>query len=92
MRNDFEAASTSLIEVDPYRRSTRQNHNRDANVSAVDFAASRGSTGVNLRFHPKDEFIALQQDQKDELREWLSTNEGKQTKKEFFQDKKSIST
>jgi hypothetical protein len=39
MRNDFEAASTSLIEVDPYRRSTRQNNNRDANVSAIDFGA-----------------------------------------------------
>jgi hypothetical protein len=87
MRNDFEAASTSLIEVDPYRRSTRQNNNRDANVSAIDFGAGRGSTGVDLRFHPKDKFVALPQDQKDELREWLSTHEGKQSKKEFFQDR-----
>ena len=72
------------LQVDPYRRSTRQNNNRDANVSAIDFGAGRGSTGVDLRFHPKDKFVALPQDQKDELREWLSTNEGKQSKKEFF--------
>ena len=67
MRNDFEAASTSMIEVDPYRRSTRQNNDRDANISAIDFGAGRGSTGVDLRFHPKDKFVALPQDQKDEL-------------------------
>ena len=55
MRNDFETAASSMIEVDPYRRSTR-NATRNANVSAIDFSAGRGSTGVDLRFHPKISF------------------------------------
>ena len=78
-----------MIKVDSYRRSTRQNNDQDANISTIDFGAGRGSTGVDLRFYPKDKFVALPQDQKDELREQLSTNEGKQSKKEFFQDKNS---
>ena len=91
MRNDFEGAASSMIEVDPYRRSTRSNKDRFANVSSIDFSAGRGSTGVDLRFHPKDKFLALPQDQKDELRQWLATNDGKQAKKEYFKEKKGDS-
>jgi len=86
MRNDFEAAASSMIEVDPYRRTTR-NLPRNANISAIDFGAGRGSTGVDLRFHPKDKFLALPWDQQNELREWLTTKEGKKSKKEFFKKK-----
>ena len=43
MRNDFEGAANILIEIDPYRRSTRTN-TRDENVSAIDFSAGRGNT------------------------------------------------
>ena len=32
MRNDFEGAASSMIEVDPYRRTTRLNKDRFANV------------------------------------------------------------
>ena len=80
MRSDFEAAASSLIEVDPYHRSSRNNPNtgRTANVSAIDFSGGRGNTGVDLRWHPTSEFKALPEDQKDELMEWLNnTNEGK---------------
>ena len=69
MRNNFEATLTSMIEVDPYHRSTCQNNDQDANISAIDFGAGRRSTGVDLRFHPKNKFVALPQNQKDELRE-----------------------
>lgn len=48
MRNDFEAAATALIEVDPYKRSSKNVSNRNANVSALDFNAGRGVTGVDL--------------------------------------------
>ena len=88
MRHDFEGAASSIIEVDPYRRSTRSNKDRQANVSSLDFGAGRGSTGVDLRFHPKDKFLALPQEQKDELSEWLSTNDGKQAKKDYWTDNK----
>ena len=49
MRNDFEAAASALIEVDPYRRSNKTGGNpRTATVSAIDFSAGRGNTGVDL--------------------------------------------
>jgi hypothetical protein len=87
MRNDFESASTSIIEVDPYRRSTRNNTSRQANISSIEFNAGRGTTGVDLRFHARDKFLALPQEQKDELTEWLGTNEGKKSKKDYFKEK-----
>jgi len=80
MRNDFEAAASSMIEVDPYRRLAR-NPTRNADISAI---SGRGSTGVDLRFHPKDKFLYLPQDQQQELRQWLRTKDGKKSKKEFF--------
>ena len=55
-RNNSEGAANILIETDPYRRPTRTN-TRDANVSAIDFSAGRGNTGVDLRFHPKHKFL-----------------------------------
>ena len=86
MRNDFEGAASSLIEVNPYRRTSR-NSTRGANVSAIDYSAGWGKTGVDLRFYPKEKFLALPQDQQDELREWITTKEGKKSKKEFFKKK-----
>ena len=75
MCNDFEGEANILIEIDPYRRSTRTN-TRDTNVSAIDFSAGRGNTGVDLPFHPKHKFLELPQEQKDELTNWISTNDG----------------
>ena len=47
MRNDFEAVASALIEVDPYRRSNKSGGTpRTVNVSAIDFSAGRGKTGV----------------------------------------------
>ena len=90
MRNDFEGAASSLIEVDPYRRTTR-NPNRSANVSAIDFSVGRGKTGVDLRFHPKDKYMELPKDQQDELSDWLSTKEGKKSKREYFASRRKNS-
>ena len=66
MRNDVEGAANIPIEIDPYCRSTSTN-TRDANVSAIDFSYGRGNTGVDLRFHPKHNFLELPQDQKYEV-------------------------
>ncbi len=77
MRNDFEAAASHLVEVDPYRRSTcHAQSNRSANVSAVSFAG-RGKTGVDLRWHTRQEFRDLSNEQRDELMEWQNTSDGK---------------
>jgi hypothetical protein len=82
MRQDFEAAATALIEVDPYRRSQRSHGTPStANVSSIDFSAGRGSTGVDLRWHPKKDFKALPDDQRDELTDWMRTNEGRKALK-----------
>ena len=83
MREDFEAAASALIEVDPFRRSQRDTtKNRDANVSGIDFSAGRGKTGVDLRWHPTSEFKKLNIDQQKELNAFLKTPEGKEKMKE----------
>lgn len=87
MRNDFEAAANSLIEVDPYKRGSK-NTNRTAAISALDFSAGRGSTGVDLRFHSKKEYELLSEDKQNELIAWLSTADGKKHKREYFRDLK----
>ena len=43
MREYFESASSSLIEVDPYRQTSRGT-GCNANVSSIDFKAGRGSS------------------------------------------------
>jgi hypothetical protein len=86
MREDFEAAASSLIEVDPYRRTSRGS-GRNADVSSIDFKAGRGSSGVDLRWHPKEQCVKFSQEQKNELGSWLNTPEEiKQTRKNFNTD------
>ncbi len=90
MRNDFESAASAMIEVDPYKRSNKSNANqRTANISAIDFSAGRGSSGVDLRWHPHKEFKRLPEDQKNDLREWMKTQEGKKLAK---QGRKAVAT
>jgi hypothetical protein len=84
MRKDFEAAASALIEVDPYRKSQRSGgsgNSRGAQVSAIDFSAGRGTTGVDLRWHPRREFKNLSDEQRDELTKWMKTNDGKKSLK-----------
>ena len=83
MRQNFEAAAAHILEVDPYRKNSRQNTgggNR-ANISDARFTAGRGDSGVDLRWYPRKEFIKLSQDQKDELTAWQKTNAGKKAMK-----------
>ena len=93
MRNDFEAAASALIEVDPYKRSQKTTTGpREANISAIDFSAGRGSSGVDLRWHPPKEFKKLTDAQKNELTDWMKTQEGKkamrQSRKAFQKKRK----
>ena len=77
MRQNFEAAATAPIKVDLYQQFQRAPGPRGANVSTVegiDFKAGRGSTGVDLRWHPKNDFRKLPDDQKDELMIWFKTD------------------
>ena len=70
MREYFEASSSALIEVDPYRRSSRSTSRND-NVSIVYFKASRGSSRVELQWHLADDFHKLSKDQKYEIMDWM---------------------
>ena len=81
MRSNFEMAASHIIEIDPYRRSSRQGGTgKTATVSSVTFAG-RGNTGVDLRWHTRKEFSSLSNEQKDELVAWQKTKEGKKVKK-----------
>ena len=99
MRVNFEAAVAHIIPSDPVarrlattgggKRTAAQISTVDgdstAEVSAMRFQQSRGSTGVELRWHNNKEFKALTQPQKDELREWREANpvENRSTKKGY---------
>lgn len=82
MREDFEAAASFLIEVYPYRRTSRGS-GRNADVLSIDFKAGRGLSGVDLRWHPREDYLKLSQDKKDELRNWLNSPEGAKEKKKI---------
>ena len=59
VRQNFESAATVTIEVDPHRISQRAPGPRGATVSTAEgigFKAGRSSTGVDLRWHPKNYF------------------------------------
>ena len=75
LRIDSEGASSHLIEVDPYRRSTKydQTEPNPVKVSAVTFSG-RGKTGVDLRWQTWQEFRDISSDQKDKLTSWKGSN------------------
>ena len=84
MRQNFEACATALKEVDPYQQPQRAPSTSCTNVSTaegIDFKAGHGSTGVDLRWHPKNYFRKLPDNQKDELMLWFNTDEGKRDRK-----------
>jgi hypothetical protein len=86
MRADFELAANALIEVDPYRRTQRQQPKPTAQVAAIDFGSGRGDSGVDLRWHTPTEFRALTQEQRSELVSWQRTPDGKSQLKKSRDD------
>ena len=63
MREDFEAACSSLTEVDPYHR-----RSRSACLPSIDFKVGHRLSGVGLRWNPKEDLLKLSKDKKDELK------------------------
>ena len=87
MRNDFESAVTFLLPVDPVAKK-RKGSNSEGNYAEISSASggnqsgtkkSTGKSGVELRYHKKEEYRKLSSEQKDELREWRSKH-GKDNK------------
>ena len=78
LRNYFEVASRHLIEVDLYRRSTKSNQMKPNPVKfSAETFSGRGKTGVDLRWHTRQEFCDIFSDHNDELTSWQGSNEGK---------------
>ena len=65
-REDFEATHSSFAEADPYHRSIIS-PDWNANFSSINFKAGQGSSGVDLRFHPRKDFLKLTQNQRNDL-------------------------
>ena len=77
LRGDLKYASIHLIEFDPYTRSSNpSSKNLQANVSSINFSG-RGQTGVDLRWHTRQNFRELSDAQKDEITSWQSSATGK---------------
>ena len=82
MRNNFEATAANLLAYDPVaqKRSRGQKRSSAQISSVVDTSnttmkkPSIGKTGVHLHYHETAEHRNLNQEQKDELREWSANN------------------
>jgi len=60
MKEDFELASSVLIDVDPYHRSKRPSQGKSgAKISSIDFSTRRVKSGVDFRWHHPKELKAL---------------------------------
>ena len=64
-----------MIEVDPYHQSIRS-ASRNDDVSSIDFKHGRGPSGVDLRCDTRKYSLKLSKDQRDDLNDWLRTDEG----------------
>ena len=79
MREDFGAASSSLIGVDPFHQSSCS-AGWNADVSSIYFKSGSKSPGVCLRWHPIEDLPKLSKEQIDDLSYCLRTDEDKKHK------------
>ena len=80
MRNNFESAVTYLLPSDPVARKRKGLGNKGMSVdvgSTTGIKPGIGKTGVELRYHKRNEYSKLTKEQRDELREWRETPEAK---------------
>ena len=79
MRDDFEKAAAFLLPVCPYTKNRISRSNtKIPNVSSTTLKNSSDSTtGVDFRWHTHKEYAKLSKAQKDELKQWQNSKEGK---------------
>jgi hypothetical protein len=95
-RNNFEAAVTHLLPADSVVENNNNNHrsNNRTVMSAVTIQSGKGKSGVDLCWHPLKEYKSLNDAQRDELKSWRNSNEGKASicgSKKQYLDKKTKS-
>ena len=77
-RNNFESAVTTLLQFDPFLKSNAAKKSVSFNISGVDGNNGRGKkTNIDLRWHTSEEYKTLSREEKEELREWQQTKDGK---------------
>jgi hypothetical protein len=80
-RNTFEDSVTHLLPADPVNdnNKTRRSNGggNQAVISGVTIQSGKGKSGVNLHWHPMKEYKALSDNQREELKAWRDSNEGK---------------
>ena len=96
-RNNFEAAVTHLLPADPVMENNKNKRSNSRTVvSAVTIQSGKGKSGVNLRWHPLKEYKSLNDAQRDELKSWRNSNEGKASiaasKKQYLEKKNNNGT
>ena len=80
MRDNFERAVAFMLPVCPYtKHKTNQRRTRHASISDVRLKGKSDSkTGVDLRWHTKEEYSKLTKEQRAELYQWQQTKNGKE--------------
>ena len=82
MRNNFEASAAHLLPYDPVAKKRSSGYKRGSTQISSLMEASNattkkpiiGETGVHLHYQNNSEYRTLNQEQKDELREWRADN------------------
>ena len=68
-RSNFEATATCLLPHDPVSKKiqnypARRNNAEISEIDSTKFKSRVGATGVNLRYHKRDEYLKLAVEQK----------------------------
>jgi hypothetical protein len=94
-RNQFEDSVTHLLPADPVVENNKNRRSggggKQTVIAGVTIQSGKGKSGVDLRWHPMKEYKSLNDDQRDELKAWRNSNEGKAaiaSSKKKYLDKK----
>ena len=91
MRNDFESAVPFLLPTCPYTKyksNQRSRGGRGAEISDIQLKnKGQSKTGVDFRWHTKEEYAKLTKAQRQELYQWQRTKDGQSAKTKHFSNK-----
>ena len=77
MRDNFEAAVSSLLPVCPYQKHKSENQRSKAQISDATLKGiSHSKTGVDFRWYKKSEYDQLNSEQRKELYDWQKSKDG----------------
>ena len=90
MRDDFESAVAFMLPVCPYTKHKQsQGRGRRAEISDTQLLGKGSSaTGVDLRWHTKEEYSKLSKAQRQELYQWQQSKDGKEAKEKALKNSK----